>query len=288
VVASIHWSVLEQLDASVWARWIDSVDASKGEVYALTQYYDVNTRQPQAVCRQPSKSTCTLATPNTIGNDAFRRFKFLPMPPEVRAALRFHLPRGKGAMVLSGKKVRDPLKDDVFDVEVDGSYTANSAANTVEVRFKTGPDGLAAKALDPQGFVPGNADRWNGYKDSFGIRLGGQVTVIPDKFGIRAGTWIETRQQDPAWLTVTNIGAQRGGVGGGLVFRQDFLDISVGYQFQWSSGLNNNGNGLLKATVGSTVPAGNVNNETGTNASNYTQWRTPLDINGVLVKKSGL
>jgi hypothetical protein len=98
--------------------------------------------------------------------------------------------------------------------------------------------------------LPANADRWNGYIDSYGLRVGGQWNVIQDKLGLRAGAWMETRSMDPAWLNVFPVGAFRYGGGGGIVFRQNFIDISIGFQHHESQGLDNGGNGALKASTG--------------------------------------
>jgi hypothetical protein len=162
------------------------------------------------------------------------------------------------------------------------------------VRFAENPDGTGAKDLLPSGKVPPNADRWNGYKNSFGVRLGGQYNVIPAKLGIRAGTWIETQSQDPKWLTVAAFGAMRGGFGGGIVFRQDFIDISIGYQYHWSSGLDNNGQGAMRAIAATGQDAQNrvFNNSpcpatqpgsgcepVGVSAADRTQFRTAHTVN---------
>src|SRR4029079_1025732 len=118
----------------------------------------------------------------------------------------------------------------------------------IEVRFAE-INGQGAQTIVPVGKVPPNADRWNGYIDSYGIRFGGQGNVIQDKFGLRAGTWLETRSQDPAWLQLGVVGGMRGGFGGGVVFRQDFIDISIGYQHHWSNILDNGGNGAMRSTI---------------------------------------
>jgi len=159
--------------------------------------------------------------------------------------VRFHLPRTRA----SGEN-RDPLHDDVFDVEVNGSYTLNERANTIELRFAdNGSGGGSTSIPTPAGYVPPNSDRWNGYMNSVGLRVGGQWNVVQDRFAIRAGTWFESQSQEAQWLNIGVVGGVRGGFGGGLVLRRETVDISLGYQHHWSQALDNGGFGGLRAPV---------------------------------------
>jgi hypothetical protein len=298
VIASLHWSVTPTLDVAAWGRWIDDVHTTQGELTLTSDSYNSRTlpgapqySQLQPICRQADPQACPRATavPNAFGNDTFKEFRF-PIPPEVRIGVRFHLPRSNGAPANTAKgpaiglgsagESRDPLHDDLFDVELNGSYTANSRANTIEVRFADNGNGGGSRTISPVGYVPPNADRWNGYIDSYGVRLGGQVNVIQDKLGLRAGTWVETRSQDPAWLQIGVVGGMRGGFGGGIVVRQDFIDISLGYQHQWSNILDNGGHGAMRTTITSSDANPNLNNEpAGVTAANRTQYRTFHTVN---------
>lgn len=305
-VLSIHWSPLPVLDVSVWGRWIDDVYSTHGDLTLTSQAYNPDRiqnangtttpafSQLNPICRQ-APATCGadphIAVPNTAGNEAFRQFRF-PFPPEVRAGVRFHLPRTQAGTAADGITLadsgvkRDPLHDDVFDIEVDGSYSLNSSANTIEIRFADS-SGKGLTPIKPIGYIPPNADRWNGYKDSVGIRLGGQYNVIQDKFGVRAGTWFETQSQDPKWLQVGVVGATRGGFGGGVVLRQNFIDISFGYQHQWSLGLDNHGNGLMRTTITSSTPEPNLSLEPpGVSAADRTQFRSAHFVNDGRVTQS--
>lgn len=284
VILSLHWSVLPQLDVAVWGRYMDSVKSSEGQFQTLTQVYN-NNGQVNPICNG-DPATCTTATPNNYPDpnakppnpNALTSFKF-PIPPEVRVGLRFHQPRTKSVMAFDkAGEVRDPLHDDSFDVEVDGSYTMNSAADVIEVRIQ-GKNGAGSILTQPTGIVlPPNADRPTGYKDSYGVRLGGQWNAIPDKLGIRAGGWLETQAVDPAYLSINPVGATRWGFGGGIVFRQDFIDISIGYQRHLSAGLDNGGNGAQLTPVG-TGPTNPIFNEN-QHIPGRTEFRSIHAING--------
>jgi long-chain fatty acid transport protein len=307
-ILSMHWSPLDRLDVAAWGRFISDAYSTSGDLTVLAEPYNTGFSAVKPLCQVPPTSCGSAASPvttvNKYGNDAFRHLKF-PYPPEVRLGVRFHQPRSKKDQPkyvqrpepTNAPPVRDPLHDDIFDVELDGSYAFNAAANTVEVRFAEGPSGQfknGAGIIDvlPQGHIPPNADKWNGYENSFGLRLGGQINVVPDKLGIRAGTWFESQSVDPKWLSIAAVGSARGGVGGGVVFRQDFIDVSVGYQYHWSSGLDNGGNGAMRAIVGQLSPRGNeqaynTNLEPpNVTAATRTQFRSAQTVNDGRITQS--
>ncbi len=308
-ILSMHWSPLSQLDVAAWGRWMSDAYSTSGSLIVLAEPYNGSFSAVKPLCQLPDKASCNSAVPavttvNTYGNETFRHLKF-PFPPEVRLGVRFHSPRSKKeepkytqrVEATDKPPVRDPLHDDVFDIELDGSYSLNAAANTVEARFAEGPgsgfpNGAGIVTVSPVGFIPPNADKWNGYQNSFGLRLGGQVNVIPDKLGIRAGTWFESQSMDPKWLTISMVGGQRGGFGGGVVFRQDFIDISIGYQYHWNAGLDNGGQGAMRSVVGQLSTSGmqqpfNTNlNPPGSNAATYTQFRSAQTVNDGRVTQS--
>ncbi len=293
VVVSVHWSPTPMLDVAAWGRWISPLDSSTGDLSIQTQPFDstgaTTSTKLQPTCQANRGSACynnALLSPiNQYGNDAFRHFKF-PFPPEVRVGVRFHRPRAgveqrpfDSTPVTRRFTSRDPLHDDLFDVELDGSYSFNTAANTIEIRFAEANGGGTAP-VKPIGEVPPNADIWNGYENSFGLRLGGQWNAIRDVLGLRAGTWLETQSQRAEWLEVYPVGATRGGFGGGVVVRQDFVDISVGYQYQWSAGLDNGGVGARRAVQAVGGTAFNLSdNPPGSNAGSATQFRSYQTVN---------
>lgn len=281
VIASIHWSMTDRIDFALWGRWIDSVRTSKGQIDVTTRVYDTSARETDICTEGPDgtiDNSCPDAFPNPFDN-ALQEFEY-PIAPEARIGLRYHHPRADfkpltdEELAAGALPVRDPLHDDVFDVEVNGSYTKNTSANEIKVRLdntlQTLPEGV---------FLPPNADRWNGYRDSFGVRIGGQWNVLRDKLGLRVGGWMETRSQDPEWLNVFPTGPQRYGVGGGIVFRQDFIDISIGFQHHGSSALDNKGDGRMRAIL-ATSNETELHDGPNTSAKDRVDFRTPFAING--------
>src|SRR4029079_17838704 len=76
----------------------------------------------------------------------------LAHPIQARLGSRFHIPRHRDR---PRSAVRDPLADDVFDVELDFQYARNSAYKRAELRF---PDSPIILVQGTPGRVPSNSD----------------------------------------------------------------------------------------------------------------------------------
>jgi hypothetical protein len=251
-VLGMHWSPTSHLDVALWGRWLDAIRTHQADLTVIGHYYAADLASPRPICQEKDtfSTKCQgLAIKNEY-SDALTLFKFA-IPPEIRAGVRFHQPRSKAAVLEAGAHPAvDPLRDDVFDVELDGSYTVNSVTDAIEVRFRQTADGTAVVPVAPLGKLPPNADRYTGYKDSVGARLGGQYNVLAGKLGLRAGSWFETAAANADYLNVAPVPALRGGFGGGIVLRQDGIDFQLGFQHHWSAGLDNAGEGSIVGNAG--------------------------------------
>lgn len=258
-VVSAHYSATDNLDFGAWYRWSDKVKAD-GDLDVRAPFFNTGGTgyQTNPNCSQEQEDQ--LDATGIVDNCAYLTETDakveLTIPMELRVGMRFHVPAGPAsALEQEGYRqdeyaVRDPLRDDLFDVELDFTWANNSAADETVVRFPAGVNVRGAP-----GVVPENADRPTGYKDSFGVRLGGQYNVVRNLFGLRAGTWYETEAQDAEYLSVTGVAAQRGGFSLGGVFRiGSTVDVEAGYMRVWSSGLDNEGEGEGLAIAGSGNP----------------------------------
>ena len=255
-VASVLFEANENFDFAVWGRVSDSIRA-KGDLEVIAPYFTA-TGVPRTQCDYPGQTLdepgaqCADTTKSKwqAGEDKVKVNVAVPM--ELRIGARFHVPRPAATGIALEKqrkdafRTRDPLRDDLFDVELDLTYAHNSQADVIEVRF---PSGINVLGLP--GTVPENADRPTGYKDSFGARLGGQYNLLRSRMGIRAGAWVETSAVDDEYLTVTGVPALRGGLATGLVFRAHRVDLEFGYMHAFNAGLDNGGDGKLRAIAGS-------------------------------------
>ena len=283
-VLSAHYSATPSIELGAWYRFSDSIKA-KGDLEVVAPYYtnppgnQVRTRcgEPNAV---PGQCAETFKSVDQIGED--RNSVTVTVPMEARIGIRWHMPHRPAAALLGEKLrrneffTRDPLRDDVYDIELDLSWANNSAAEEIEIRLT--PIQVAVSE------VPRNADRPTGYKDSVGARLGGQYAILRNKLGVRLGTWIESSATDAGFLTVTGVAALRGGFGGGVVFRVQAVDLELGYQHLWNAGLDNGGDGEQRGIAGTTAAtSGNFDNRSyhAVNDGSVTQSGNAFSLGGI-------
>jgi long-chain fatty acid transport protein len=143
---------------------------------------------------------------------------------------------------------------DVFDVEADFTYANNSAANAIEIRFPGDANGNGVLPVSgiPGSTLPPNADAPTGYRDVFGVRVGGDYNVLPDRLAIRAGGFYQSRGQDKQYQNVEFAGAQNFGLALGGTYRIRFggysednektnaVELSLGYGHIFYADQDNN------------------------------------------------
>lgn len=180
-------------------------------------------------------------------------------PLEARVGARFHLPRSKTP---KPEHVRDPLADDVFDIELDISYTRNSAYERAKLRFPASP---VVQVKGTPGAVPENNDVDFKVKgDTIGVRLGGDFVILPAKLAVRAGGWFEPDAQNEQYANVTFLASQRFGLALGGTYRLGSVDIEAGYMHVFFAEVDNGGDGKLLVVSGDAT----------------TNFRSPYGING--------
>jgi len=192
-------------------------------------------------------------------------------PLEARLGARFHVPRGEDT-----DGVRDPLSDDLFDVELDVSYTRNSAYKRAMLRFPANP---AVPVVGTPGAVPQNNDvDFKVKRDTVGFRLGGDFVVLPSLLAVRAGGWWEPDVQNEQYANVAFLASQRIGVAVGGTYRLDFVDIDVGYQHVFFATVDNHGDGKLLVVSGD--PTYGYRSPYGINGGRFTQSANIFSVGG--------
>jgi long-chain fatty acid transport protein len=249
IVASVLWMPTHNFDLSGWFKWQAPLEAST-DVTITSQYWAANGSRNTNYCQEnyPTKPNCNITQANDAGTIQFN------IPMEAKLAFRYHHPRADigeqpGWANVPGRKVRDPMSQDVFDVEVDFTYANNSTVQDIQVGFHPG---IVIQDGSPNGVgqVPTNANIAHHWKDVGGVRVGGDVVVVPNVLALRTGGWFETAGQDPGYLNVDFDMAMKGGIAGGATVRLGRVDLSVGYQHTFYATLDNNGNGMVHALSG--------------------------------------
>src|SRR5690606_6012618 len=123
------------------------------------------------------------------------------------------------------KGVRDPMTEDLFDIEVDFTCANTSVVENLELRFRE-----AVPVRGTPAFVPTNADVPHQWKDVAGFRLGGEVVPVPGLLAVRAGGFFETQGQDDEYLNIDFNMGSRVGVSGGATVRLGPVDLALAYQ----------------------------------------------------------
>ena len=253
LVASAMWSPHERIDVAGWFKWQDAIRA-KTDLYVESHYWKPNGSEDTT-----DKGHTSAANQTDVKEAGTIKFQ---IPMEARLGLRYHHPRANPEAAPSwvpktGRKVRDPLSQDVFDVSLDFTWANNSSVDNLELRFRgpTSAGGIGGDPITINGvcatcFVPPNGDVPHKWKDVFGARLGGDVVILPNRLALRAGGWVETRLQDDAYLNLDFPGGMKGGVAGGATLRLGPVDISAAYQHTFYATMDNGGNGEIRALSG--------------------------------------
>ena len=204
----------------------------------------------------------------------------VPIPMEAKLGVRYHKPR---ADVPYDAHRRDPIAQDLFDVEADFTWANDSAFDYLEIHFPgtaTGGGILPANPGIAGSTIPPNADVQHHFRDVFGVRVGGDYNVLPDKLAIRAGSFFETQAANSVYQNIDFDGAMRFGLAlGGVrsVGRESAFDIMLGYGHVFFGTLSNDSQQGLPALAGTQC----LNGQTAGSGCSYggQPYRTAWPVN---------
>ena len=234
VLAAPH----KRLDLGAQIRWQDAVDATS-DLHIESLYWRSGGTKNETPCA-PTEPNCNITDKSNAG------YVKLRTPFTARFGLRYHSPQVAGSLIPKvGRKVRDVLADDQFDLELDFTYAHNSVLDNLEVRFVEG-----IKVNGTPGSIPQNADIPHKWKNVFGARLGGDYVIIPGFLAARAGAWFETNGQDAEYLNPDFHNGYHVGINAGATVRLGRFDVSLGYQHTFFETLDNGGKGAVKGLSG--------------------------------------
>ncbi len=141
------------------------------------------------------------------------------------------------AQPLPGARSTDPFEAEMWDVEVDATYTFlahNGDSNAIDIAGDVVVEAARANGL-PQEALRVDEDRVEGFTveshalSSLAVRLGGSWNVMPGKFGLLAGGFLETRGLEPAYASVDSFAFGRVGLSLGVQMRFGSFDLSAAY-----------------------------------------------------------
>jgi long-subunit fatty acid transport protein len=228
------YQATSNIDVGAWYMWSDDVKATGDSVVTGPVYSDPDT------VAGPGEQARTDVTGNKAKMTA-------PWPMQARVGVRFHVPRDRANTPSS---VRDPIADDIFDIELDATWANNSHFKDLTVTFPAGIS-INVPGLNGAASLPQDASIPHHWKDAFGFRLGGDYVVLPNQLAVRAGGFFQTEAQDPKYLHLDYVPSQMVGVDAGLTVRiSGKLDLMAAYGHVFYKGLDNHGQGEIKALCG--------------------------------------
>jgi long-chain fatty acid transport protein len=238
VVLSALWMPAKNLDLSAWFRWQDSFHTETADVTLGASYWQTNGLK---------------APTNIVTEHVDKGTLKLSIPMEAKLGLRYHMARENSkrpswATKNPTRRTRDPMSEELFDVELNFTWANDSAIDQLHLTFQPGlkvdlGGGTSAG-------LPTNADIPHHFKDVVGVRLGGDVNVIPNRLALRTGGFFETKGQDDAYLGLDFNNAQKYGVGGGATLRLGPVDVSASFQHTFFGLIDNKGVGAVHALSG--------------------------------------
>ena len=218
VTASVKLTPIPEVEAVIGFRWLDDVRAS-GSTNLIFGVYESGEALPGHTVRVENPiDDFTITTPQQT---------------KLWASVRYaHLRSGAE---LPGRSDRDPVRDELFDVELGVSWELNSRVDAFRIDV---PDdaNLDFAFYDASGTLrmPTGApieDRavpklW---QNQLTLHLGGDAHVVPERLTLRAGASFETRGIDVTNLSVDFMPLMRFGIHGGVTLRLGNLDLSLAY-----------------------------------------------------------
>ncbi|WP_437936468.1 OmpP1/FadL family transporter [Sorangium sp. So ce341] len=246
-VLGARWAATAHLDLGAWFKWQDAVRA-KTDLTVESRYWTPAGVKNEDPCRGEAPG-CNVTEERGAGELR------MPIPMEAKLGLRYHRPRAfalrPAQPTAAAPRTRDPMIDDLFDVELDFTWANNSAVDAIEVRFR---EGIPVRGT-VVGTVPPNADVPHRWRDVLGVRLGGDFVVLQNLLALRAGGFFEQKGQDDADLNLDFHLGYRVGIGAGVTARIGPVDVSAAFQHTAFGALDNGGKGRIKAVSGA-VPSG--------------------------------
>ena len=113
-----------------------------------------------------------------------------------------------------------------FDLEADLTYEASSMVRS----YNLDGDGLVAEVLGQQIAID-NISIPKHWQDTFSVRLGSDVTVVPEWLSLRVGGFYESPAARPEYSYIDFFSGHRFGVGAGFSFTAGGFDLSASYTY---------------------------------------------------------
>lgn len=176
---SVAATPLAALDLLASFTWTDDISA-KGNLDVVANGFD---NAPRGDCSDPAPG------PNCRAEDVTLKIPYQRY--EVLLGARYAQRNKPRARAL------DPINDEVFDIELNALWSQTSHVDAFTLKINEGravPERVTLSSNPtavPQA-LPQNASLFHGWKDTYGLRLGGDYNVLPSLLAVRAGVAYES------------------------------------------------------------------------------------------------
>lgn len=203
-------------------RWVDGLEGSGDVTYETNTFHRGSTEPGRPV---PFENDSVTLTDISVE---------LPWAATIGVRYAGLLSGGHDAAGTSKQpKNDDPMATESWDVELDATYTFGSFND--ENRARAGDDVLiisrvagGGTALVPTEELPEVTINRH-QLDSVAVRLGGSYAILPQRLQVHAGSFFESRGIEASYASIDSWAFARVGVGLGVIWRIDSVDLFAGY-----------------------------------------------------------
>ncbi|MEM9193269.1 MAG: hypothetical protein AAGF12_29105 [Myxococcota bacterium] len=223
--ASVNVTPHPNLNIMAGIRWYDSV---RGSGETTTGWGQFGIGQP-GVTGQPSSA---------LNEDVFDTELEAPLATQLSFGIRYghRIRRAPDATEEElSQEIRDPMSDELFDVEFDLVWEFNSAVDEFRITLPEGSE-TDLRFVDTNGIessmvlpLPTTIRLPHNWKNQVSLRLGGDWNIIPGTLAARAGLSYETNGVNDAFAGLDFIPGERLGMHLGATVRLGRFDLSIAY-----------------------------------------------------------
>jgi long-subunit fatty acid transport protein len=232
-IGSIHIDPMPELDFAFTVNWSGDINSRGDGQLTFADFAQEGDPAPGATV--PSSARLPLGL-------------HVPQPLSVRFGMRYAMQRPGAEHRRRQGKARDPMRDEIFDLELNVGWEQNSRidAFTVTNRGDTRcpQDGSGEHCfnyrtpnVDSQNTLPARNRQPKGFRDQVTLHLGSDWNVVPDRLALRSGLSFESMGYDLAMWQIDFQPGRRMGLHLGATLRLKGLNVSLAYAriFQWDT-----------------------------------------------------
>ena len=252
-VIGAEWSPSSRVDLAAWYRYSDEIRSNVDLTLTSSNYLAGGAPNPNPC--QGQAQNCNVTSAPAAG--AIQ----IPVPMEAKLGMRYHQPLSTRVERPGWAKhkplIKDSLSQDRFDIEGDFTWSNDSAFDQIQLRFgseacrndpKCTNSGIPVKGTPGQ--VPVNGDIPHLWRDVLGIRIGSDVTAIPNRLALRLGGYFESKGQRDEYLNLDFDRSFKVGLTLGGTVRIGPADLHLAFAHTFFGTLDNSGNGSVRALSG--------------------------------------